>query len=66
MYDYPQIERFMREIIWLYGDMTVLENRAKAFPNSGVVDRKLFDDICATYYARTRTTDAPKPEGKKK
>lgn len=60
--EYPQIERFMAEVIRLYGDMTKPENRAKAFPNSGMEDKKLFDDICALYYSRQ-----PKPqEGKKK
>lgn len=54
MIEYPQIERFMQEVIALYGDMTRKENRDKAFPNSGVADRKLFDDICALYYERQK------------
>ena len=52
MYEYPQIERFMQEVIRLYGDMTIKANRDRAFPNSGVGDRQLFDDICKLYYER--------------
>jgi len=52
--DYPQIERFMQEIVRLYGDMTVKSNRDKAFPNCGMNDRRLFDDICALYYERMK------------
>lgn len=50
--EYPQIERFMEEIIRLYGDQTRKENRDKAFPNIGMDDRKLYDDICKLYYER--------------
>lgn len=52
--DYPQIERFMQEITRLYGDMTVKANRDKAFPNSGMDDRRLFDEICTLYYERQK------------
>jgi len=52
--DYPQIERFMQEVIRLYGDMGKKDNRDKAFPNSGMDDRRLFDDICKLYYERQK------------
>lgn len=54
MITYPQIENFMRELIMLYGDMTKKENRDKAFPNSGVEDRKFFDSICELYYHKQK------------
>lgn len=54
MVEYPQIEYFMQEIIHLYGDMTIKTNRDKAFPNSGMDDRQLFDDICKLYYDRQK------------
>ena len=65
MPEYPQIEVFMREVIALYGDMTKPENRTRAFPNSGVDDRKLFDGICALYYEK-QNAPAPEQKGKKK
>lgn len=52
--DYPKIERFMQEVISLYGDMTKKENRDKAFPQCGMDDRALFDDICKLYYERKK------------
>lgn len=52
--EYPQIAQFMKEIIYLYGDMRKKENRDKAFPNSGMDDRKLFDDICKMHYEREK------------
>ena len=52
--EYPQIERFMSEIIRLYGEMNTAANRDKAFPNSGMDDRNLFDDICTLYYDRQK------------
>ena len=52
--EYPQIERFMTEVIRLYGEMNTHTNRDKAFPNSGMDDRKLFDEICNMYYDRQK------------
>lgn len=43
---------FMFELIRVYGDMNNPKNRDKAFPNSGMCDRKQFDAICAAYYAQ--------------
>jgi hypothetical protein len=59
--EYPQIAHFMYEVICTYGDMTVKANRDKAFPNTGMADRKLFDEICTLYY-----DNQPKPQEPKK
>ena len=61
MTDYPQIEKFIEEVIRLYGDMSIPENRDRAFPNVGVDDRKFFDAICKLYYERQQPQ-----KGKKK
>lgn len=61
---YPEIKQFMQEVEFLYGDMTKKENRDKAFPNLGMDDRKLFDQICDLYHAQQQPP--AKQEGKKK
>lgn len=64
---YPQISQFMQEVERLYGDMRKKENRDKAFPNCGMDDRKLFDDICDLYHnVKDAQQPPPKQEGKKK